>query len=239
MSEWLVVAGLTLMAGMAMPAGALVATVERIRPNWLENRFRHAVLAFGGGALLSAVALVLVPEGSETLSPWHSVAAFTMGGIAFYYLDILLAQSRSPSSQLAAMLSDFIPEAMALGAAFSATSNSAFLLAILIALQNVPEGFNAYREIKEGSNLRGSIIVGIFALLALLGPLAGLGGYFVLSGFENTVAFIKLFAGGGILYLVFQDVAPEAKLPGAWSPSLGAVLGFGLGLLGHCLLPTG
>jgi ZIP family zinc transporter len=45
-----------------------------------------------------------------------------------------------------------------------------------------------------------------------------------------------LFAAGGILYLVFQDIAPQVKLERHWSPPLGAVIGFALGLLGTMLL---
>ena len=48
---------LTLMAGLAMPVGAALASVERIHPRWLETEVRHSVIAFGGGALLAAVAL--------------------------------------------------------------------------------------------------------------------------------------------------------------------------------------
>jgi ZIP family zinc transporter len=40
------------------------------------------------------------------------------------------------------------------------------------------------------------------------------------------------FAGGGILYLVFQDIAPQAKLQRHWIPALGAVIGFLFGVMG-------
>lgn len=236
MSPWIVVAVLTLIAGLAIPAGALVALFEHIRPQWLEEEFRHTVLALGGGALLAAVALVLVPEGSEALSPWLSVFWFLAGGVVFSVLDYLLAQHHSPVTNLTAMLSDFLPEAMALGAAFANGGRSATLLALLIALQNFPEGFNAYREIRAGAKLSGKKILTAFTALALLGPLAGLSGYFLLAHAPATVAAIKLIAGGGILVLVFQDVAPQAKLERAWAPPLGAVLGFSLGLLGQELL---
>ena len=66
MEQSIKVVTLTLMAGLAMPLGALVASVERIKQDWLETELRHGILAFGGGALLSAVALVLIPEGMLT-----------------------------------------------------------------------------------------------------------------------------------------------------------------------------
>jgi ZIP family zinc transporter len=43
-------------------------------------------------------------------------------------------------------------------------------------------------------------------------------------------------AAGGILYLLFQDIAPQARLARRWAPTLGAVVGFGLGLLGDLLI---
>jgi len=50
---------LTLFSGLAMPIGAILANFEHIRSSWLENELRHGVAAFGGGALLSAIALDL------------------------------------------------------------------------------------------------------------------------------------------------------------------------------------
>lgn len=45
-----------------------------------------------------------------------------------------------------------------------------------------------------------------------------------------------LSAAGEILYLTFQDLAPQAKLDRHWAPPLGAVAGFLLGLIGDQLL---
>ena len=79
---------------------------------------RHSVIAFGGGALLAAVALVLVPEGIRNLDPWMIIVCFSAGGLIFMGLDIQLAKRATTASQLVAMLADFIPEALALGATF-------------------------------------------------------------------------------------------------------------------------
>lgn len=46
--------------------GALLASREHIKPNWLEEEFHHSVTALRGGALLAAIALVLVPEGMKS-----------------------------------------------------------------------------------------------------------------------------------------------------------------------------
>ena len=168
------VAALTLMAGAAMPAGAILARVDSIHPEWLNTETRHGIIAFGGGALLSAIPLVLVPEAIESLSIGAAAFSFVSGGIAFLALDVFLDRVKSPGGQLVAMLSDFIPEAVALGASFA----TATLLATLIAVQNLPEGFNAYREMTATSKTKGRRVIIAFCIMSLLGPCAGLNGYF-------------------------------------------------------------
>ncbi len=236
MSDWIIITGLTLLAGIAMPVGAAIAGAEHIRPRWLENEVRHSVIAFGGGALLAAIALVLVPEGTRNLPPLWIALCFMGGGICFMLLDAHLAARGTPASQLVAMVSDFIPEAMALGATFVVLRESGILLACIIGLQNLPEGFNACRELTASTHYRVPRVVGAFALMALLGPAAGLTGYFLLADFPELVSGISLFAAGGILYMVFQDIAPKSTLKKHWAPPLGAVAGFLLGLLGKVLI---
>lgn len=227
---------LTLMAGMAMPAGALLARIERIHPHWLEQEFRHSVIAFGAGALLCAVALVLVPKGTETLSVTAASLSFISGALALMGLDIWLSRRKTSASQLVAMLSDFLPEAIALGATLVSSPSAGILLAIIITLQNLPEGFNAYREMRQSTSYSASRIIGSFTVAALLGPLMGFVGYSFLADQHTVVGAIMLFAAGGILYLIFQDIAPQVKLRNHWAPPLGAVAGFVLGMLGHMLI---
>ncbi len=226
----------TLFAGLAMPVGATIACYEKIQTQWLEEEFRHGVMAFGGGALLSAVALVLVPDGMANLHPIYASCFFIIGGLSFMLLDIYLTKIDTPASQLAAMLSDFIPESIALGAAFAIGSDSAFLLAGLIALQNLPEGFNAYRELKLTKSLTTKKIITLFILMSFLGPVAGASGYCWLSDYPIVVSAIMLYASGGILYSIFQDIAPQVKLDKYWAPPMGAVLGFVLGMIGFMLI---
>ena len=235
MSPFYSVILLALFAGLAMPAGALIAQLERIRPLWLENELTHGITALGGGALLSAVALVLVPEGIVHFSPLFAASLFLFGGVAFMCIDIWLSKSKTSMSQLIAMLSDFIPESLALGAAFALGRSDAILIAGLIALQNLPEGFNAFRELKSSSHYSSLKILFIFCLLALCGPVASGAAYLWLSDWPELVSGVMLFASGGILYAVFQDIAPQVALEKHWAPPMGAVMGFVLGLVGYML----
>lgn len=226
---------LTLAAGAAIPLGGVLAKVERLRPAWLESEFRDGVMAFGGGVLIAAVALVLIPEGVRALSPWAAIASVIMGGVVFGSIDHWLATRGTPAAMLLATMLDFIPEALALGAAFTAKPALALLLALLIALQNLPEGFNAYREMRQQGAMAVSKVMGILLATAATGPVAGAIGYYAMADAPVATGVIMVSAAGGILYLTFQDIAPQAKSDHHWAPSLGAVLGFAVGLLGHLL----
>ena len=227
---------LTLAAGLAMPLGALIANFERIKPEWLETELMHGITAFGGGALLSAIALVLVPEGVQHFVPWSAALLFLLGGLAFMWLDIWLSKQETSMSQLVAMLADFIPESLALGAAFALGTINGVLLAALIAMQNLPEGFNAFRELKSSSHYSSFTIISCFSLLALSGPVAGVIAHIWLAEWPAIVSGIMLIASGGILYAVFQDIAPQVALDKHWLPPMGAVIGFAFGLIGYMLV---
>lgn len=236
MSEWLVLLILSLSAGLSMVLGALLAVVERIHSHWLESEFRHAVIAFGGGILIAAVALVLVHEGMRHISSFLAIFCFGLGGLIFMLLDRMLVKKGEHVSQLTAMLLDFIPEVTALGAIYLLDKPYAYLLCFLIILQNIPEGFNAYREICSTHRYPKQKIIWFLVFISFLGPVAGLSGYIFLSEYPSVTSGIMLFASGGILYLVFQDIAPQAVLKRHWFPAFGAVIGFLFGMIGKMLI---
>lgn len=215
-------------AGLTALFGGLIARIDRSQDSEVKNEFLHGMTALGGGVLLAAVAFALVPEGIEKLSALPLCITLLSGGLAFCLLDWWLSQKSSPRAQFTALLADFIPEAISLGAVFAADPKLGFFLAAFIAAQNFPEGFNAYRELNQHTK-RLTLLAGA----SLLGPVAAVSGYYVLQDSPQITASMMTFAGGGILYLVFQDIAPQAKLERHWLPPLGAVLGFLIGVMGQ------
>jgi len=227
----------TFLAGACIPLGGLLASKEKIRPRWLENEFRHSAIAFGGGILLAAVALVLVPEGVEYVDhAFISVLSFLVGGIAVFLIERMLGARRREHPQFMAMLLDFVPESLALGGAFAIGSLSAPLLAIYVGLQNLPEGFNAYRELRAARGSKSSKILVVMCLLVPIGPIVAIMGYLFLSQHTVLLGATMLFASGGILYLIFQDIAPQSRMRRHWAPPLGAVLGFCVAMLGNTMV---
>ncbi len=170
------------------------------------------------------------------LPTWKVLAAFGGGGLVFFLVDRLIEKRGGGGAQLMAMLLDFVPEAMAMGAMLASEKTIGLLLAILIALQNYPEGFNAYRELRATGNIQSFAVLLAFCALVPLGPAAAWLGVIYLHSTPGILGAVMLFAAGGILYLTFEDIAPQAYLEQHWAPPLGAVSGFMLGLLGHALV---
>ncbi|MDK2857923.1 MAG: zinc transporter, family [Verrucomicrobiota bacterium] len=222
-------------AGFTAFIGAVLARLEHLPETLLKKEIIHGIVAFGGGILVAAVAFALVPHGIEILSPFPLCFLFALGGLAFCLLDIVISRSGSSKAQFMAMLTDFIPEAIALGSVFAHDPKLGLLLALFIAAQNLPEGFNAFRELRENTGRSALIFCQMF-FISFLGPAAALTGFFLLQPYPGITAGIMVFAAGGILYLVFQDIAPQAKLRRHWLPPLGAVFGFIVGMLGQKLI---
>ncbi len=218
-----------------MPLGGLLARWEHISDARLRDGVLHAITAFGGGALLSAVALVLVPHGAEALSPLVALSLLAAGGLVFAWVDTTLNRIGGSGALLLAMVLDFLPEAMALGAMLVSQSSTAILLAVMIFLQNLPEGFAAFRDMWQWDRSALQVLM-VFVGLAALGPFCAIAGLVWLADMPDVLGGIMIFAAGGILYLLFQDVAPKAHADRASWPALGGVAGFALGLAGELML---
>lgn len=224
-------------AGLSIPVGALISANKTLRDHCVENELDSLVSYFGGGALMAAVALVLVPFGMEHNSVIPAAAAFLTGGLVFWLFNLWMKKSQNSMTQFAAMLSDFIPEGIALGAAAATGSGTSLLLALLIALQNIPEGFAAFHEMRSSSTSTAAKKLWPFFILAsLAGPLAAWFGYTCLASNDGILGLIMLFCSGGILYLIFDDIAPGAHVKNEHFPATAAILGFLLGMIGTMLI---
>lgn len=224
-------------SGLTVFIGGLLSRyfTKKLEDNREKTEINHFIVAFGGGILVGAIAMVLVPHGMKNLNMLLLILAFVSGALIFFLVDKKLEKSGSKLSQLLAMLLDFIPEAIALGAIFATDEKTGMLLALFIGLQNLPESFNSYRDLlRTGFGPRKSLTILFF--LSFLGIAGALIGHFSLSELPQVTSFLMIFASGGILYLIFQDIAPNVKLKRSWIPALGANFGFLIGMLGEKLI---
>lgn len=235
MNQLVLILGISWLAGFAAFIGSTFAYFENTADTQAKEEFIYGIVALGGGILLSAVAFALTPKAIDTLGTGTLTITFCGGGISFCLLDAFISNQGGSKAQLMAMLLDFIPEAISMGAVFGQDRSLGILLGGFIAAQNLPEGFNSYREMRESGLSARKILVAL-GVISLLGPLAAWLGYALLQERELWTAGIMSFASGGILYLIFQDIAPQAKMENDWKPPLGAILGFAIGMVGHKLL---
>lgn len=224
-------------AGITVFIGGLLANFfnHHIKETPIKYEITHTMMTFGAGIILSAVALVLIPKGMETLNLFPLIIAFLSGALLFMFLDQYLAKKGGQTATLLAMLMDFIPESIALGAVFALEPSMAILLAVFIGLQNLPEAFNSYRDLVQ-SGFTPKKTLFIFFILSFLGMAGALIGHFFLSDFPQMTAILMTFSSGGILYLLIQDIIPEGKLEKNYLVPLGAVLGFIVGIIGEKLI---
>ncbi len=224
-------------AGITVFLGGLLANYfnHHIKESPVKYEITHSLMSFGAGIILSAVALVLIPAGMEELNLFPMILSFALGAILFMLLDQYLAKKGGKIATLLAMLMDFIPESIALGAVFSVDKNMAILLSLFIGLQNLPEAFNSYRDlVLSGFPAKKTLM--IFFGLSFFGIVAALTGHFLLTNSTNLTAHLMTFASGGILYLLVQDIIPESKLDKNYLTPLGASLGFLVGIIGEKLI---
>ncbi|MCB0279635.1 MAG: divalent cation transporter [Calditrichaeota bacterium] len=234
MSELLVICIYALCSGLPIVIGGLIARFMKIRDRVIKIEINHWAIAFGGGILIASVAFALVPKAIEVLPPLTMILVFISGTLFFMWIDWVLAKSGSTLAQVMSMLMDFIPEVIALGASFAHDPKFGMLLAIFIGLQNLPEGYNAYFELREKLNPVHTLV--LMSALSFSGLGGALTGYLFLTNSVEIIAALMLFSGGGIIYLMFQEIAPLSKRKGDWIPASGASLGFLIGMLGEKFL---
>ncbi len=76
----------------------------------------------------------------------------------------------------------------------------------------------------------------IFLAVSMVGSLAAWLGFVWFSSSAFMLAMILLFCSGGILYLIFEDIAPRAHSERNSFPAVGAISGFLMGLVGTMLI---
>jgi ZIP family zinc transporter len=218
-------------SGVTVIIGGFLARIKILPRGESGREISHSIVAFGAGVLVAAVAFVLTPKAIDLLPLPKIVIVFLSGVILFLLLDRFINRRGGRLAQLMAMSMDYIPEAVALGAVFSYDQRTGLLLALFIGLQNLPESYNAFGDlVKSGFSPNKSLLV--LAPFSFIGIIAAILGFSLLHGDESLVSCLMLFAAGGILYLVFQDIVPMIKYKRHWIPAFGVTLGFMLGMIG-------
>jgi ZIP family zinc transporter len=186
--------------------------------------------AFGAGILIAAAVFEMVIEAERTIGITLTLIAFLAGAILFTIADMIAEKKGGGAGILLGIGLDIIPESLAIGAAIA--SGPALALALLIGIQNIPEGIASYKEMMTGKTAfsnnpkKALAAVGVVSVIPIF---LGLVGLFYLTGMKDTIAIIFALSAGGIFYMLYFDMIPKAHKERKWLPTFGAVLGFIIG----------
>jgi len=132
MPELLIVLLVSWFAGFTAFLGGLFASIEGSGESHLKKQVNRGTIAFGGGLLVAAIAFALLPQGMLLLSPWQLAGAFITGGLLFALIDMQLSRRGGTRAQFMAMLMDYLPESISMGAVFVHNHRLGLLLAAFI-----------------------------------------------------------------------------------------------------------
>lgn len=240
MPLWLAAALWGGLAGSALLIGAAVGFYARV-----PQRFIAAVMAFGGGVLVSALAFDLVDEAYR-----HGGALVAGGGVlagALVFTAGSLALSRhgarhrkrsghqQPTEQqqpgsgmvlaLGALI-DGIPESIAIGVSLLEGGAVSAVAVAAVFLSNVPEGLSSAAGMRRAGR-SSAYVFGVWGGIALASAVASLLGYVVFQHLSaEAVAATIAVAGGAILAMLADTMMPEAYEHAHDAAGLITVLGF-------------
>ena len=222
--------------------------------NGISPFYQRICLGFAAGVMIAAsVWSLLIPaiemaEEQGKIGWIPAAGGFILGGLFLYILDKMLPHlhlmsglTEGPSTQLKkstllflAVTLHNIPEGLAVGLSFalaaregsSLSLSAALVLAIGIGLQNLPEGAAISLPLrKQGVSSQKAFAFG--ALSGIVEPIAGVLGAILVGSIISIMPWFLAFAAGAMIYVVVEELIPEAQL-GKHSDSgtLGVMIGF-------------
>jgi ZIP family zinc transporter len=211
------------LAASSLVLGALLGVA---RP-W-PDRLVGLVLAFGAGALISAVSFDLAQEASEIGDRGVLAIGLGVGALTYFSLDRLVGKKShggGTSLALGAFL-DGIPEQLVLGIGIAAGDGVSIGLLVAIFVSNLPEAVGSSADMRTAGRSSGAIRrlwVGV-ALVCALSTVVGFAIADTVSG--NVHAVVDGFAAGALLVMLVDTMIPEAVRKGGDVSGLVTVLGF-------------
>lgn len=226
-------------AASALVLGAFIGLVGSV-----PRRFVALAMAFGAGALISALAFDLTEDAFAHGGTLPVAGGLAAGALVFFAGNQMLhrrgaarrgtrmakAADNGPAIVLGAML-DGIPESVVLGTTLLGGGGVGVPFLAAVFLSNVPEALSAAADLRREGH-RPPWIIGLWVAVALVSALAAALGYGLLGEMgSSTVPLIQAFAAGAILTMLADTMIPEAFADGGDLTGLATVFGFATAFL--------
>jgi ZIP family zinc transporter len=217
------------LAASSLVLGALLGTARE----W-PQRAIGVVLAFGAGALISAVSFDLAEEGARLGDRGVLAIGLAVGALTYFSLDRLIgkrsarsgdASNAGPALALGAFL-DGIPEQLVLGIGLAAGEGVSVGLLVAIFVSNLPEAIGSASAMRASGKASGTIRR-LWVAVAVVCALATVLGYTIADNVgDNLHAAVDGFAAGALLVMLIDSMIPEAVRKAGDVSGLVTVLGF-------------
>jgi zinc transporter, ZIP family len=214
------------LAASSLVIGALLGAYR----NW-PSRPVGLVLAFGAGALISAVSFDLAQEGARVGDPGYTAVGLAAGAVTYFALNRLIerrgggSHAAGPALALGAFL-DGIPEQAVLGIGIAEGHGVSVSLLTAIFVSNLPEAIGSASEMRAAGT-KPAGIRRLWLLIAAICTLATVAGYGIADNVSgNLNAMVDGFAAGALLVMLIDSMIPEAVRGGGDLSGLATVLGF-------------
>jgi len=220
------------LAASSLVIGALLGLAREWPP-----RLIGLVLAFGAGALISAVSFDLAQEGAQVGDAEFLAFGLAAGAITYFALNRVVGRRSRHASDgatdnnagtalaLGAFL-DGIPEQTVLGLSIAAGEGVSVGLLVAIFVSNLPEAIGSSTEMRAAGT-RAAAIRRLWFLVALICTAATVAAYAIADNVSgNLNAAVDGFAAGALLVMLIDSMIPDAVRKGGDVSGLVTVLGF-------------
>jgi ZIP family zinc transporter len=209
------------LAASSLVIGALLGELRE----W-PQRLVGVVLAFGAGALISAVSFDLAEEGARIGDRGVTAAGLAVGALTYYGLNRLIGRGEAGASLALGAFLDGIPEQTVLGIGIAAGEGVSIGLLVAIFVSNLPEAIGSATDMRAAGKSAGEIRR-LWLAVAVICAAATVVGYALADAVSgNANAFVDGFAAGALLVMLIDQMIPEAVRKGGDVSGLVTVLGF-------------
>jgi zinc transporter, ZIP family len=211
--------------GALAASSLIVGGLLGLARQWPSNLV-GLVLAFGAGALISAVSFDLFQEGTRIGGPGTVAKGLAVGALTYFFLDRAVDRLGAGGSLALGALLDGIPEQMVLGIGIAAGEGVGVGLLVAIFVSNLPEAIGASTDLRAAGRSPGTIRR-LWAVVATVCTLATVAGYGLADSTSGDLqANINGFAAGALLVMLVDSMIPEAARKAGRPAGLVTVLGF-------------